>query len=127
MDVRFPGGLRVDVEYHGFTIRTDQPVKAGGDGTAPSPFDLFLASIGACAGFYALNFCKARNIRTDGLCIRLDIVYDAEGKMVSRVDINVSLPGDFPPQYRDALLRAVESCTVKKHIQKPPEFAVKVI
>jgi putative redox protein len=61
--VTFPGGLRVDAEYKGFVIKTDQPVKHGGSGTAPAPFDLFLASIAACAGFYVVAFCRERDSR----------------------------------------------------------------
>ena len=62
MDIRFPGGKKVDAVYKGFTVKTDQPRGEGGDGSAPEPFDLFLASIGTCAGIYALSFCQARGV-----------------------------------------------------------------
>jgi len=126
MDVSFPGGMRVDVGYKGFTVMTDQPKQAGGDGGAPSPFDLFLASIGACAGFYALNFCKARKISTEGLGLSVELDYDDAQKMVGVVRIYLKLPDGFPGEYKDAMVRSVESCTVKKHIQNPPAFEVMV-
>jgi putative redox protein len=124
MEITFPGGVKVDVNYKGHTIRTDQPKQAGGDDSAPTPFDLFIASIGACAGYYALNFCRSRKISAKGMKVTLDTEYDADGKMISKVNIHVALPAGFPEQYKDAIVRAVESCTVKKHLQKPPKFEV---
>ncbi|MFH0862140.1 MAG: OsmC family protein [Candidatus Altiarchaeota archaeon] len=123
MKVTFPGGMRVDVEYKGYTIATDQP-KPAGDGSAPSPFDLFLASICSCAGFYALNFCKARKISTEGMALSADFDYDGLEKRIARISIELKLPGGFPKEYRDAIVRAMESCTVKKVMQSPPEFEV---
>jgi putative redox protein len=123
MEVKFSGGLKVDVEYKGHKIKTDQP-KPAGDGSAPSPFDLFLASIGSCAGFYALNFCKTRGISTDGMALSVDFDYDPEEKRVRGVKISLKLPDGFPPEYKEAIARAMESCTVKKHIQNPPEFKI---
>jgi putative redox protein len=124
MDVSFPGRMKVDVDYKGHTIKTDQPRQSGGGGADPSPFDLFLASIGACAGFYALNFCKARKISTEGLGMSVDLDYDEAEKMVVNVRINLKLPMGFPKEYNEAILRSVKSCTVKKHIKNPPKFEV---
>jgi ribosomal protein S12 methylthiotransferase accessory factor len=124
IDVSFPGGLAVDATIPGFTIRTDQPVGAGGGGTAPSPFDLFLASIGACAGFYALRFCQGRGISTEGLAVSLEDRRDGGHGMVTEVRLEVSLPDGFPEKYRDALLRAVDQCSVKRHLLQPPRFEV---
>jgi putative redox protein len=122
MDIRFPGGLRVEAYHEGFWIRTDQPVAQGGAGTAPSPFDLFLASIGTCAGFYALRFCQQRNLETNGLALSVTPERDDTGKHVDRVRIEITLPPAFPPKYREALLRAVDQCTVKRHLIQPPQF-----
>ena len=67
MKVYFPGGKKVNADYNGFTIETDQMVMAGGEGSAPQPFDLFLASIGTCAGIYVLGFCQQRGLPTEGI------------------------------------------------------------
>ena len=120
MDIHFPGGLRVDALHEGSWIRTDQPVLQGGEGTAPSPFDLFLASIGTCAGFYALRFCQQRNLDTEGLALSVDPERDAAGKRITRIRIEIVLPPAFPEKYREALLRAVDQCTVKRHLAEPP-------
>jgi ribosomal protein S12 methylthiotransferase accessory factor len=126
VDICFPGGLRVEALHQGFWIRTDQPVPQGGGGKAPSPFDLFLASIGTCAGFYALRFCQQRNLRTDGLAMTLTAERDSERKKVVRVRLEISLPIDFPEKYRTAIVHAIDQCSVKKHLQHPPAFEVLV-
>ena len=122
VDIRFPGGLRVDALYEGFWIRTDQPIGEGGEGSAPSPFDLFLASIGTCAGFYALRFCRQRGLDTEGLALSVTPERDAAGKQVVRIRMEVALPPGFPEKYREALLRAVDQCTVRRHLAQPPRF-----
>jgi putative redox protein len=119
MTFTFPGGSRVDGQVGRFTIFTDQPPNA----TAPSPFTLFLASIGACAGVYVLAFCRRRDIPTDHIRVVQRNVTDDDG-MVSAVDITVELPSDFPEQYRDAVIRAADRCTVKLHLAKPPRINV---
>lgn len=120
LEVRFPGGARVEARYRGQTIVTDQPVKSGGEGTAASPFDLFLASIATCAGFYAHQFCRHRNLPTDGLALSLEPVRDPERKLVERVVLRLTLPEDFPDKYRRAITRAVDQCAVKRHLAEPP-------
>ncbi len=122
MEVRYPGGVAVEVLQRGFTIRTDQPEKAGGGGTAPSPFELFLASIAACAGFFALRFCQQRGIDTAGLGLTLDTERDPERHRVSKIVLRLRLPEGFPEKYRKAIVRAVDECAVKRHILEPPEF-----
>ena len=121
--IAFPGGVRVDARIGDYTVRTDQPAPLG-DGTAPSPFDLFLASIGACAGFYALRFCQQRGFPTEGLALSMTPERDGSSKLVRKVRIEITLPDGFPEKYRDALLRAVDQCTVKRHLAQPPEFEV---
>lgn len=124
MEIRFPGGMKVDAVQDGFRIRTDQPAAAGGEGTAPSPFDLFLASIGTCAGLYALRFCQQREIDVEGLALSLTPERDPGSKRVARVRIAITLPASFPEKYREAILRAVDQCTVKRHLAEPPQFHV---
>lgn len=124
LKVVFAGNYRVDVEYKGFTVKTDQPVGEGGDGTAPSPFDVFLVSLAACAGYYALAFCKERKIPTEGLGVIMTTERGEVSKMVDKISIAVSPPAGFPEKYRDALIKSVDHCTVKAHILRPPRFEV---
>jgi putative redox protein len=126
MEMTFPGGLAVDAQYEGFTVPTDQPVHAGGGGTAPAPFDLFLASIGTCAGLFALRFCQQRGISAEGLGVTLATERDDARHLVTEVRLEVTLPDGFPEKYREALLRAIDQCTVKRHLMTPPRFVVEV-
>lgn len=126
IDVTFPGGLAVEARYRGFTIATDQPTHAGGGGSAPSPFDLFLASIATCAGLFALLFCRQRNLDTTGLAVKLEAAREQPKNMVTRLRLELVLPQGFPERYRDAIVRAVDQCTVKRHILQPPAFEVTV-
>jgi ribosomal protein S12 methylthiotransferase accessory factor len=124
LTVVFGEKYRIDVEYKGFTVKTGQPVRDGGDGTAPSPFDLFLASLAACAGYYALAFCKERQIATEGLAVTMTAERGAVSKMIDKVSIEVVSPAGFPEKYRAALVKAIDHCTVKAHILRPPQFEI---
>ncbi len=124
--VRFPRDLVVEAVVNGHRVRTDQTARHGGGDSAPAPFDLLLASIATCAGFYALRFCQQRGIDTSGLGVRLEVRRDEAGKRVERIGILVELPEDFPAKYRAAILRAVDQCAVKRLIQEPPEFDLRV-
>jgi len=126
MQISFPGGLAVDAHFHGFTIPTDQPTHVGGGGSAPTPFDLFLVSIGTCAGLFALRFCQQRGIDTAGLGVSLEEQRAEDHGLVSTLRLQLRLPDGFPDKYRDAIVRAVDQCTVKRHILKPPVFEVTV-
>lgn len=122
--VVFSGGAKIDAVYHGHVIRTDQPVYDGGEGSAPAPFDLFLASIATCVGYYALAFCTGRNIPTDGLAVSLVTEKESGARTIGRMTVRLGLPRDFPEKYREAIVRAVNACTVKAHFDKPPKFGV---
>jgi len=124
--VKFGDGLKVDVEYRGFVVKTDQPVREGGGGTAPSPFDYFLVSLAACAGFYALAFCRERKISIEGLGLTMTSVRGEVSGMIDKITIAVDLPAGFPEKYRAALVKAVDHCTVKAHMLRPPQFEVVV-
>jgi putative redox protein len=124
LKVVFGENYRIDVGYKGFTVRTDQPVGDGGDGTAPSPFDYFLVSLAACAGYYALAFCRERKIPTEGLGVTMTTERGEVSKMIDKVSISVVPPAGFPEKYRTALLKAVDHCTVKAHMMRPPQFEV---
>ena len=115
-------GKKVSAKIKEFDIETDQSKKGGGDGSAPAPFDLFLASIATCAGFYVLDFCTTRKIATDDVRLVMRTRRDDEMKMIDKISIEVRLPADFPEKYKPAIIRAVDLCTVKKHIVQAPEF-----
>ncbi|HVO76756.1 MAG TPA: OsmC family protein [Candidatus Bathyarchaeia archaeon] len=125
--ITFAGNKKVNAEFKGFTIKTDQPPTNGGDGTAPSPFDLFLASIGACGGIYVLDFCANRGIPVENVKVTQLMERNPETHMVTNITIRIDLPKDFPDKYRDSLVRAVDLCTVKKHIMNPPTFTIEAV
>jgi ribosomal protein S12 methylthiotransferase accessory factor len=124
LKVVFGENYRIDVDYKGFTIKTDQPVHDGGDGTAPSPFDYFLVSLASCAGFYALAFCRERKIPVEGLGVAMTTERGEVSKMIDKITIAVTPPAGFPEKYRSALLKSVDHCTVKAHMMRPPQFEV---
>lgn len=122
MEISFPGGKKVNAQFKGFTIKTDQSKKDGGDDTAPTPSFLFLASLGTCAGIYALNFCEKRKMDTEKLKLVLDFEFDPKTHMVKKVLMKLMLPPDFPEKYIPAIIKAIDLCYVKKHLHEPPEF-----
>jgi ribosomal protein S12 methylthiotransferase accessory factor len=126
IEVSFPGGLAVEGRVGGFVVPTDQPLPSGGGGTAPSPFDLFLVSIAACAGYYALRFCQERGLSTRGLRAALETERDDAHKRVAKIRIAIDLPEGFPEKYGAALLRSVNQCSVKRHLEEPPLFEISV-
>ena len=124
MTITFPGGLGVNAAFKDFTVRTDQAVEHGGGGSAPEPFDLFLASLGTCAGLYALRFCQQRGIDTQGLGLLLETERESDGKHLALIRLEIGLPAGFPEKYREAIVRAVDQCAVKRHVVDPPRFEV---
>jgi len=127
MNITFPGGKKVNAEWNGRVVATDQPESAGGEGSAPTPFEFFLASLGTCAGIYTLSFCQQRGIATEGLALtqRAEFAATDDGKRrLARVAIEITLPPGFPEKYRNAIVKTAELCTVKKVIMDPPEFAI---
>ena len=124
IEVTFPGGVAVDASVHGHLIHTDQPLLGGGTDSGPAPFDLFLASIATCAGFYALRFCQQRGIETADLGVTLTPVRG--DKRIDALRIDLRLPAGFPEKYRDAIVRAVDQCAVKRAILEPPRFEIAV-
>jgi len=121
--VRFPGAKRVVASVGEFEIRTDQPRARGGEGLAPDPYSLFLASLATCSGAYVLAFCQARKIATYHLRLTQAASYDAEGKLES-VRIRIMLPKDFPAKYESAITAAAAGCKVKKVLAAPPLVTV---
>lgn len=127
MKISFPGGARVDAQYGPYAIRTDQPVHAGGEDSAPAPFALFLASIGTCAGIYILGFCRRRGLPTEGMEITQRVGVHPGTGMVTRIDLDIQVPPGFPEKYHEALIRAASQCAVKKHLEAPPHIEVKTV
>jgi len=125
--VTFPGGKRVNANYDGRTVETDQSVKNGGEGSAPEPFDLFFVSMATCVGIYVLEFCNSRKLNTEGLGVNLKAERDPEKKLFTPIRIEVALPKEFPEKYQKAILRTANLCTVKKHIVTAPEFDVVLV
>jgi len=124
--VTFPGGKRVDARYKDFLIKTDQPVYAGGDGTAPAPFDLFLSSIATCAGYYVLAFCQNRGIPVDKASVLMRTHKNEEKKRIDRISLEIQLPPGFPEKYTKAVIKSVDSCSVKVHMIDTPDFEISV-
>lgn len=121
MDISFTlgPGARIDGHTGTFAIATDQPP----DASAPTPFALFLASIGACAAFYVQAFCRQRGIPVDDIRVLQHTEAGSSGR-VEQVHLTVELPPDFPERYRSAVIRAAEQCTVKKHLEHPPRIDI---
>lgn len=120
MMIDFPGDLRVDAHFGQFTVHTDQPPAA----SAPTPFAVFLSSIGTCAGIYVLGFCRQHSLPTDGIRILQRMHSNPFSGLVEKIDLEIQVPPDFPEKYRDSLIRSAELCAVKKHLEHPPVFEV---
>jgi ribosomal protein S12 methylthiotransferase accessory factor len=127
MIVTFPGGSRVDAQFGQHTIRTDQPVRSGGEDSAPAPFSVFLASIATCAGVYVLGFCQQRGLPTEGIKLVQRLEVDRATGMVAKIGIDIQVPPGFPEKYHEALVRAANQCAVKKHLEHPPSFDVRTV
>jgi len=124
MIIDFPGGAKVDAHFGSYTVKTDQPPAGGGEGSAPAPFEIFLASIGTCAGIYVLGFCRQRGLPTEGIQIVERIHPDRTTGMVGKIDLEIQVPASFPEKYLPSLIRSAELCAVKKHLENPPKFDV---
>jgi len=124
MEVTIDGGKVVTAHINGKTIKTDQSVKHGGGGTAPEPFELFLASIGTCAGIYVKSFCDQRGIPAEGIKIIQSVEFDPEKRVPSLIKLDIQLPAGFPEKYSSAVINAAELCLVKKTINNAPRFEV---
>ncbi len=116
IDVIFAGGKQVNALVNGFTVKTDQDPKSGGEGSSPDPFTLFLSSIATCAGIYTKSFCDQREIPANEISLRMETSFDHEVKMVTHIHIGIHVSHAFPEKYESALLHAVGLCTVKRHL-----------
>jgi putative redox protein len=124
MIIDFPGGAKVDAHFGSYTVHTDQPQMGGGDGSAPTPFAVFLASVGTCAGIYVLGFCRQRGLPTEGIRIVQRMYNDPFNGMIGKIELEIQVPPSFPEKYRPSLVRSAELCAVKKHFESPPQFNI---
>ena len=124
MIIDFPGGARVDAHFRGHDILTDQPAGGGGEDSAPMPFEVFLASIGTCAGIYILGFCRQRGIPTEGIRIIQRHFANPLNGMMEKIGLEIQVPPTFPRQYHEALIRSADLCKVKKTLENPPKFEI---
>jgi ribosomal protein S12 methylthiotransferase accessory factor len=124
MEITFDGGKVVTAHSNGHIIKTDQPVHSGGQDSAPSPYELFLASIGTCAGIYVKSFCDNRKIPTEKITIIQTAEFDKETGLPTNIKLDIKLPADFPEKYKEAVISVAELCKVKKTMIAPPVFEV---
>ncbi|NLA23786.1 MAG: osmotically inducible protein OsmC [Bacteroidales bacterium] len=122
MEITFEQGKIVTAHLNGHVIKTDQLEKDGGANSAPQPFELFLASMGTCAGIYVKYFCDKRDIPTDNIKILQHITTDEKTRLPSLIEFEIVVPEDFPKKYHRALINSAEMCKVKKTIENSPEF-----
>ena len=127
MEITFDGGKVVTAHSHGQVIRTDQPIDNGGGETAPAPFDLYLASIGTCAGIYVKSFCDNRQIPAENIKLVQTTRYDKETGLPASVTIDIRLPADFPEKYEQAMIQTASLCAVKRHLREDIRFNVQVV
>jgi len=126
MKISFPGGKKVDINYKDFTIKTDQPIKYGGENSNPEPFSLFISSIGACVGYYILTFCQERNIPTKEIKLILETINNTQTKMIEKIEIKIFTQKIFPDKYIKSMIKVANLCTVKKHLEKPPKIDISI-
>lgn len=126
MEIRFPGGKKVEALLDDLMVKTDQPREDGGEGSAPSPFDLFLASLGTCIGYYVLSFCQKNNIPTQNITLSASMDWNPQQHLVEQCNITIKVPADFPEKYNNAVIKAADACTVKRHLQNPPKIGIKL-
>jgi len=125
--VNFLDKLRLEAKFDDFTVVADQPIRYKGDGSAPGPFDYFLASSAQCAAYFVKLYCNTRNIPTDNIRLSQNNIVDPENRYKQTFKIQVELPADISAADRQGILRSIERCTVKKVVQAGPEFVIEEV
>jgi ribosomal protein S12 methylthiotransferase accessory factor len=125
--VNFLDKLRLEAKFDDFTVIADQPIRYKGDGSAPGPFDYFLASSALCAAYFVKLYCDTRNIPTDNIRLSQNNIVDPENRYKQIFKIQVELPADISDKDRQGILRSIERCTVKKVVQTGPEFVIEEV
>ena len=127
INVNFLDNLRLEAKFDDFTVVTDQPIRYKGDGSAPSPFDYFLASSAMCAAYFVKVYCLARNIPTENIRLSQNNIVDPKNRYNQIFKIQVELPEDISEKDREGIIRSIDRCTVKKVVQTGPEFQIEVV
>ena len=127
MEIYFDGNKKVNALVNGFEVRTDQSPQGGGEGTAPEPFTLFLASLGTCAGIYVKSFCDQRQLPADDIRLFQSLEYDHLKRMIGKINLEIRVPASFPEKYHEALITTASLCAVKKHLHPDITFDVRVV
>ena len=125
--VNFLDKLRLEAKFDDFTVVADQPIRYKGDGSAPGPFDYFLASSALCAAYFVKLYCNTRDIPTDNIRLSQNNIVDPENRYKQIFKIQVELPEDISDKDRQGILRSIERCTVKKVVQTGPEFVIEEV
>ncbi|WP_300442745.1 OsmC domain/YcaO domain-containing protein, partial [Zoogloea sp.] len=125
--VNFLDKLRLEAKFDDFTVIADQPIRYKGDGSAPGPFDYFLASSALCAAYFVKLYCETRGISTDNIRLSQNNIVDPENRYKQIFKIQVELPEDISAKDRQGILRSIERCTVKKVVQTGPEFVIEEV
>ena len=125
--VNFLDKLRLEARFDDFTVVADQPIRYKGDGSAPGPFDYFLASSAQCAAYFVKLYCVTRNIPTDNIRLSQNNIVDPENRYKQIFKIQVELPADISAKDRQGILRSIDRCTVKKVVQAGPEFVIEEV
>ena len=125
--VNFLDKLRLEAKFDDFTVIADQPIRYKGDGSAPGPFDYFLASSALCAAYFVKLYCDTRNIPTENIRLSQNNIVDPENRYAQIFKIQVELPADISDKDRQGILRSIDRCTVKKVVQQGPEFVIEEV
>jgi putative redox protein len=127
MKIYFNGKKQVFAEIGDFTVKTDQSLKAGGEGEFPEPFTLFLASLGTCAGIYVKSFCDQRGISSDNIHLTQSQSFNPVKRIVDHIEIKIHVPPGFPEKYESAVVSSASLCAVKKHLKDTLDLRVEVV
>ncbi len=125
--INFLDNLRLEAQFDDFTVIADQPIRYKGDGSAPSPFDYFLASSALCAAYFIRVYCKARDISTEHIRLSQNNIVDPDDRYQQIIQIQVELPDNMSAKDKDGILRSIDRCTVKKVVQTGPEFKIEIV
>ena len=120
-------GHKVNVDFNGFTVTTDQPASYGGANTAPAPYMMFLSAIASCSGWFLLRFLETRKLPLDGIALKMNTKVDPETKALEEIRFSLTLPDSFPEKYRNAVTMAMHQCAVTRTILNPPRFATDIL
>ena len=125
--VNYLENLRLEAKFDDFTVIADQPIRYKGDGSAPGPFDYFLASSVLCAAYFVRVYCLARQIPTDDIRLSQNNIIDPENRYKQTFQIQVELPEDLPEKHREGILKSIDRCTVKRVVQQCPDFIIETV